>query len=59
MSGLEFSDTEVDFLLFVLGLVWFGLVHWVGLDWIGLGGIRERRVETGFYDRNSLLRATV
>ena len=31
-----FSDTEVDLLLFVLGLVrWFGLV-WFGLVWFGL-----------------------
>ena len=35
-----FSDTEVDLLLFVLGLVrWFGLV-WVGLVWlVGLGWV--------------------
>ena len=48
-----FSDTEVDLLLFVLGLVrWFGLVWFISLGWVGLGGIGERRVETGSDDRD-------
>ena len=69
MEEFEFSETEVDFLLFVegrcggfgfglvsglgslthgstssclfwvwfVGLVWFGLVSWVGLGWVELG----------------------
>ena len=37
-----FSDTEVDILLFVLGLVWFVGLVWFGLvSWVGLGGIGE------------------
>ena len=73
VSGLGFSDTRVDFLFFALGLVWFGLVWFVlglvwfvGLGWAGLGWVgrdkRERRVETGFDDRDltaACVRATV
>ena len=51
VSGLGLSDTRVDFLSFVLGLVWFVGLGWVGLGWVGRAK-RERRVETGFDDRD-------
>ena len=72
-ASLTRGSTSSSLLWVWFGLVWFGLVcfgfglvRWAGLGWAGLGWVgrdkRERRVETGFDDRDltaACVRATV